>query len=283
MNKNIIVGKNGFIAKKLLQRGDYNTTTSSTANDLDSLYLDLREATKFDYSILNGNTKIILLAAVSSPDECNNNYEEAYKTNIAGTKYFIQEAIKRGSKVLFFSSDVVYGNTIDTVDENSQTKPFGNYAQMKDEVEKNFEKEKNFKVLRLSYVLSEEDKYLSYLKKCIDKNEIAEVFHPFYRKVIYIKDVLEAIETIMDKWDEFENQKFNICGVEDISRKDIADIYNEGIGNKLKYTIIEPDDKFWEARPKDINITSLYLGPLLGRNPTLIKNAIHEIIQGEKI
>lgn len=275
---NLIIGKNGFIAKKLLERNDYAVTSS---NDSKELYLDLKNAENFNYSLIDEKSNIILLAAISSPDECNNNYDESYKINVIGTKYFINEAIKRGAKVLFFSSDVVYGNTVQEVDENSLTNPFGNYAKMKDEIEKAFEEEKNFKVFRLSYVLSKEDKYLSYLKSCVDKNEVAEVFHPFSRKVVFIDDVLEAIENILVKWDSFENQKFNICGDEDISRKDIADFYNEEVGNKLKYTILEPNEKFWEARPKDINMTSLYLSTLLDRKPTKIRNAIKQII-GEK-
>ncbi len=275
---NIIIGKNGYIAKKLIEKGNYLATSSSNNAEL---YLDLKEAKKFDYSILSKDSKIILLAAISSPDECNNNYEKSYKINVSGTKYFIEESIRKGAKVLFFSSDVVYGNTIEKVDEDSKTNPFGNYAKMKDEVEKAFENEKNFKVFRLSYVLSNEDKYLSYLKICIDKNEVAEVFHPFSRKVVFIDDVLESIENILLKWNEFENQKFNICGDEEISRKDIADFYNEEVDNKLKYTIIEPNGKFWEVRPKDININSIYLEKLLGRKPMKIKDAIHKIVKGE--
>lgn len=278
---NLIVGRNGFIAKKLLKRGQYKVTTSNELSS-DDVYLDLKNSESFDYSYINEQTNIIFLAAISSPDICNNNYDEAYKVNVTGTKSFIEEAIKKGAKVLFFSSDVVYGNTIENVDEDSKTNPFGNYAKMKDEVEKAFENEKNFKVFRLSYVLSKEDKYLSYLKNCVDKNEVAEVFHPFSRKVVYIEDVLEAIENILAKWDDFENQKFNICGEEDISRKDIADFYNKATANKLEYKILEPDDSFWEARPRDINITSIYLEKLLGRKPTKIQYAINQIITGEK-
>jgi len=278
---NLIIGKNGFIAKKLFERGEYKATTSDELSS-DDLYLDLKNPEFFDYSYIDEQTNIIFLAAISSPDICNNNYDEAYKVNVTGTKFFIKEAIKKGAKILFFSSDVVYGNTIEKVDENSKTNPFGNYAKMKDEVEKAFENQKAFKVFRLSYVLSKEDKYLSYLKNCIDKNEIAEVFHPFSRKVVYIEDVLEAIENILMKWDNFENQKFNICGDEDVSRKDIADFYNEVIGGKLKYKVLEPNYKFWEARPKYINITSIYFEKLLERKPTKIQDAINQIVRRKK-
>ncbi|WP_428737615.1 NAD-dependent epimerase/dehydratase family protein [Sulfurimonas sp.] len=277
---NLIIGKNGFIAQKLGKSNKYDFT-SSNQDEQEAIYLNLSEAEKFNYDIIKNDTNIIFLAAISSPDECNNNYEGAYKINVRGTIYFIKEALKRRARVLFFSSDVVYGDTVNEVNENSQTSPFGNYAKMKDKVEKTFFNKKNFKVFRLSYVLSNEDKYLSYLKNCIDKNEIAEVFHPFSRKVVFIEDVLEAIENIFKKWNEFDNQKFNICGEFDVSRKDIADFYNKAVGDGLNYNLLKPDEKFWEARPKDINITSLYLEKLLNRKPVTIEDAINKIVKGK--
>lgn len=282
MSEKIIIGKNGFIAKKLQNTNEKYLVTSSGNYDKDEIYLDLNNTKDFDYSIIDRETIIIFLAAISSPDICNREYEKAYNINVVGTKYFIKETIKRGGKVLFFSSDVVYGNTTKEVYEDDRTNPFGKYAKMKDEIEKEFEGEKNFKVFRLSYVLSSEDKYLSYLKSCADNNGIAEVFDPFYRKVVYIEDVLNAIENILVKWEKFDNQKFNICGEENISRKNMADFYNVAIGNKLKYETLVPNDEFWKARPKDINICSRYLEQLLGRKPTNISDAIKQIIQGDK-
>jgi dTDP-4-dehydrorhamnose reductase len=277
---NIIIGKDGFIAKELAKRETY-LFTSRNALDKDSLYLDLEQVEKFDFSVVTENTKIIFLAAISSPDECNNNYDYAYEINVLATGYFIGRALVNGAKVLFFSSDVIYGDTIKKVSEDSVTNPFGSYAKMKDEIEKKFEGNTNFKVFRFSYVLAAGDKYLSYLRNCVDKSEIAEVFHPFTRKVVYIEDVLVAIEEILLNWDEFGNQKFNICGEEFTSRKDIADFYNQAMGSRLKYNLSEPGLNFWDARPKDINIISTYFEKLIGRKPTNIKNAIKTIVQRE--
>jgi len=281
MNKILVIGKNGFIAKNLQERDTHYFFTTTNKEDGNSLYLNLQNSEDFDYSVIDSETSIVFLAAVSSPDECNNNYEYAYKINVVGIKHFIQQALNKGAKVLFFSSDVVYGNTTKSVDENSSTNPFGNYAKMKDEIEKVFEGERNFKVFRLSYVLSKEDKYLSYLHSCIKNKNVAEVFHPFSRKVVYIEDLLDAIENVFNRWEEFTNQNFNICGEADISRKDIADFYNEIIGNKLQYETITPNNEFWKARPKDINIESLYLEKLLNRKPMEIKKALKYIIKGE--
>lgn len=273
---NIIIGENGFIAKKLIERNKNKYITTSSKKSTNNLYLDLCNPEEFDFTIANENDFIIFLAAVSSPDECQNNFEYAHKINVIGTKYVIQKFLERGGKVLFFSSDVIYGNTLNPVNENTQTNPFGKYAQMKDEIEKAFENEKNFKVFRLSYVLSKEDKYLSYLQKCIEKNEIAEIFHPFSRYMIYIEDVLDAIEFVYERWNEFDNQKFNLCGNENISRKYIAECVNSVIGG-LQYTLLEPKEDFWKARPKDINIHSLYLRELLRKEPIAIKDAVFKI------
>jgi TolB protein len=97
----------------------------------------------------------------------------------------------------------------------------------------------------------------------------------------YKKTVVSGGLNIFPKWADKE-QKSNICGEEDISRKDIADFYNKATANKLEYKILEPDDSFWEARPRDINITSIYLEKLLGRKPTNIQDSINQIITGKK-
>lgn len=278
---NLIIGNEGYIANKLLARKEYNYTTLDK-NDKNGFFLDLNYPQDFDFSIIDYKTTIIFLAAISSPDECNNNFEFAYKINVTGSIYFIQEAIKRGAKVLFFASDVIYGNTNVEVDEHSMTNPFGKYALMKDVVEKYFLNESLFKVFRLSYVLSNEDKFVSYLKMCSEKSNKAEIFHPFYRKVVFIDDVLESIENIVIKWNDFDNQKFNICGIEDISRLDIANLYNEATGLNLELEINDPGEGFWKARPKDINVTSKYVEKLLGRKQTKISDAINSMFKGVK-
>jgi dTDP-4-dehydrorhamnose reductase len=275
---NIIIGKTGFIANKLIERSDYLFTSRSVSDEA-SIFLDLYDVENFDYSLLNMNTKIIFLAAISSPDECNENYKNAYKINVESTGYFISRALNKGAKVLFFSSDVVYGDTVDRADENFEIKPFGRYAEMKVEIESRFKNYNDFKVFRLSYVLSESDKYLSYLHQCVLNKEVAKIYHPFSRKVVYIDDVLEAIENILLNWEDYPQSIFNICGGEDVSRRDIADFYSRASGLKLEYTTVEPDKAFWDNRPKNINIYSLYLDKLIGRKRTDIKNAVNIIVK----
>jgi dTDP-4-dehydrorhamnose reductase len=278
MIKNIIIGGNGLIARHLLLRTSYIFTTSNKSSN-EGIFLDLLHPEDFDYSLLDFNTNIIFLAAISSPDECDIDYEKSYMVNVIGTKYFIKKALEKKTKVLFFSSDVIYGNVTKPVDEHAEVRPFGKYAEMKLSIENEFKYEKKFKIFRLSYVLSKEDKFLKYLKGCVDNNLCAEIFHPFSRKIIYIEDVLDAIENILYKWEDFESQKINICGDESVSRYQIAQLYDKNSKFKLRYSVSDPGKNFWNARPKNINVISRYLHKLLGRQPIKIKNIMKIIMQ----
>ena len=56
-----------------------------------------------------------------------------------------------------------------------------------------FKGERSFKAIRLSYVASAKDRFISYCLSCIEKEEVADIFHPFYRNVISVSDVVNNI------------------------------------------------------------------------------------------
>ena len=281
MGKYLVIGKNGYIAKAFLGCGEKNIRcTSSTANSSDDFFLDLRCPDKFEYETLDKETMVVFLAAVSSPDACLNNFEDSYSINVTGTKYFIDRALAKNAKVLFFSSDTVYGSAEKEVTEQSEANPLGQYAKMKAEVENAFKSHENFKVFRLSYVLSKEDKFLKYLISCIASGENVEIFEPFDRSVIYLKDVIDAIISVYKKWDKFPETFVNLAGDLLLSRKNLADIINELSPSALNYSVVTPHEDFYKARPQIINMKSLCLHELLGRKTTSIKKAIEIELSG---
>ena len=174
-------------------------------------------------------------------------------------------------KVLFFSTDLVYGET-NLMNELSSVKPKGNYAIWKFSIENTFKYHKNFKVLRLSYVLSSDDKYVNYLNKCKADNTVAEVYDNFYRNVIYIDDLILAIINILKNW-ESEIKVVNVCGDELISRFDIA----KNLLNEKSINVINAPKKFWNNRPKKIQVESLFLRKILQKNPTSFEEVINKL------
>ena len=198
---NLVVGKSGFVAKKLSDRKkNYSYTSSSTSNP-NVFYLNLKQPYDFNYDLISKDDTIILLGGISSPDVCEKNPVLAHLINYEGTSYFIERVLQKQAKVIFSSSDLVYGSANSLVKESDTTKPFGVYGKFKDLVEKRFCHEPYFKSIRFSYVLSTDDKYLHYLKKCCDSQETAHVFESLKRNIVYIDDILELIELLIDNWD----------------------------------------------------------------------------------
>jgi dTDP-4-dehydrorhamnose reductase len=277
----IIVGKEGFVAKNLINslkmKSELEVIVTSRTREEGALLLDLSSPEKFDYSAIKKGDVVIHLAAISSPDICKKEYDMAYRINVTGTSYFISKCLEKNARVLFFSSDAVYGEspkkTSKPFDENSPCKPIGEYAEMKRLIEKEFLGKPGFKVFRPSYMFSREDKFTSYLAECAKKHTAAEAYAGFYRNTVYLRDVLVAVEMLMQKWDEFDNPIFNLCGPELISRAELAKMYRHIVNKSLIMKEKEAPRGFFDARAKIIKTKSLYLKRLLG-NPAHIKEAM---------
>ncbi|SKA62433.1 Nucleoside-diphosphate-sugar epimerase [Succinivibrio dextrinosolvens DSM 3072] len=259
-----IVGSSGYISKYLIKRfSELGESVSlikiGRSNDADH-FLDLNKSDDFCFSVLNDVDYIIFTAAISGPDQCAKEFDSCWNVNVTGTCFFIREALKRNCKVLFFSSDAVFGNNPKTVfDEFSETKASTPYGKMKKTVEDAFSDNNNFKCIRFSYVVSAKDKFTSYCLSCIKQSKQAEIFHPFYRSSITISDVVSSVFYLLSNWSEYEAPFLNVAGDELISRVRIADELNRIFNGILDYKISIPSEAFFKNRPQITQMRSLYL------------------------
>ena len=240
--------------------------------------LDLLNLQKFNFSIFGKNDVICITSALSSPEQCEDLSKKGlpWRINVEGTTHLINKAISNGAKVIFFSSDVVYGNTEIKVNETSLINPYGNYAIMKNIIEKKFIQFENFKTIRLSYVFSRHDKFTKYLISCDKKNETAKIFKFLNRSVIHLQDVTIGILNLIIKWDHFRNYKFiNFGGSSTLSRYDLGKKIVAIALKNLSIQKIDPPKNFFQLRPKIISMESPILPEILGRSPTDIEKAIY--------
>lgn len=277
-----IIGSSGYIASFLLQRFQSEDSIDKIVkidqNERADIYLNLQEPEKFDYDLLDDIDFIVFTAAVSGPDKCASDFDFCWDINVTGTKYFIEDAINRKCKVLFFSSDAVFGDIPGMIyDEHSETKAETPYGRMKKAIEDEFKNNKYFKAIRLSYVASARDRFISYCLGCIEREEPADIFHPFYRNVIVISDVVDVVMWFAQHWDEYEPFVLDVAGKELVSRVRMADEINRFMGNKLKYAISAPDEAFYNNRPRITQMKSLYLK----QYGILTDNTFTEKIQNE--
>lgn len=259
-----IVGSSGYIAKfiykRFMEEDFINKILKIDKEGITDEKLNLQNPEKFNYNALNDIDYVIFTAAVSGPDVCASDFDFCWNINVTGTKYFIQKALEKKCKVLFFSSDAVFGDIPGKIyNELSETKAETPYGKMKKAIEDEFKDNKLFKVIRLSYVASAEDKFISYCLSCIEKEKEADIFHPFYRNVISVSDVVNVIMWFVKHWDVYNAFVLNVAGKELISRVRMADELNRHMGNRLKYRILAPGDGFYKNRPQITQMTSLYL------------------------
>lgn len=259
-----LVGCTGYIAGFLLERFYKEPNISNILkidkNESADIVLNLEEAEKFDYTVLNKIDYIIFTAAISGPDKCALDFEWCWSINVTGTSYFINEAIKRDCNVLFFSSDAVFGDIPGEIyTEESQTNTTTPYGRMKKAVEDTFKNETHFKTIRLSYVVSAKDRFVLYCLKCINEDTVANIYHPFYRNCIVVSDVVDLVIWFVNNWRIYKPSVLNAAGIELVSRVRIADELNRNLENRLKYTITAPEDEFYINRPRITQMKSLYM------------------------
>lgn len=271
----VIVGGSGYIGKSLYANCITNSmfygTSSTGAGGLLRLRLDAPD--EFDYEIIQPSDAVLLTAAISAPDVCAREHERAWAVNVTGTSEFINKVMARGGRVIFFSSDTVYGERNDEFDERVACNPAGEYAEMKQEVEKRFLSNPLFKSIRLSYVFSREDKFTKYLSGCSERGEEADIFHPFYRAVIHRYDVVEGAIALVQRWDEFPQKIINFGGPEVLARTEFAEILQDAALPNLRFRVTEPDAGFFKNRPRVIRMASPILNSLLGRPAHALREA----------
>ena len=260
-----IVGGSGLIGRALYSEAKKRESFLSVLCELLTVRLD--DFNSIENINFNEGDVIFLLAAISSPDICKNEYERARNVNVHGTSSLIQKIIDCKARVIFFSSDTVYGEIEKEFDETAPANPIGEYAVMKHEVEQLFEGNPLFKSIRLSYVFSREDKFSSLLARYAERQEAVDIFHPFLRAIVHRNDVIKGVLAIAERWDEIPEQIINFGGPKILSRVNIAEYLREIVFTNVQLNVVEPDIDFFKSRPRVIAMSSPIFCRILGRSP----------------
>ena len=272
-----LVGATGNIGKRVVEKGgDRINVISRFELKLDQrpLYYNFDAKSIGGTSIKEGE-EIIFAAAISEPSVVSAQFEKALAVNVDSTGEFIETALGKGCKVLFLSSDAVYGDVETGFDESHPTNPKGAYAEMKAVVEKRFEGNPNFKALRLSYNFFKDDRFTTYLRQCAEKGVEAEVFDPLTRAVVHRDDTVDAILNITADWDNCQGWQYINCGGPEVmSRQRFTEILKNTALPTLKYKVTAPPAKFYGDRAAFSEMHSPNLEKILGRERTPIEKAV---------
>ena len=266
-NKLHVFGSQGLVGTALIAKSplsiQVNTINRSTKFGLTDF--NLATFRTLPSSTFREGDFAIILAAVSSPDLCEKQFDEVKAINLFGTKRLIAALLDEGVKVLFASSDAVYGEVPEPGDEKTACSPIGNYGKMKLEVEQEFESNQNFKSLRFSLISSPDDKFSRYLRQCATSKETASVFSNLHRSVIALDDVVEGVYRCLTDWCKIDSRAINFGGPDLLSRKDIAELFREKVDGRLSIEAVEAGIEFFLPRARCIALNSGVLEGILDR------------------
>jgi dTDP-4-dehydrorhamnose reductase len=245
MNKQLLViGSDGFLGSKVkeLFHKDYNLI------HLKSGSWDLQNT-------LRDKPVVLMLRAMSSPSFVQQNSEESHALNVIKTSQLIAQCLNAGSKVIFTSSDVVYGHSSSAIfTELDHLNPFGTYATQKAEIEKLFHGNSNFFSLRLSLVTGQGSKLLRILSEETNPRIPGDVI----RNPVHFKYVLATIRSLLEceSWQDISKDLvFNIGGRESLDIFELAQ--RIAIKEKLNYPVrIERSELDLFSRPEVTRINS---------------------------
>jgi dTDP-4-dehydrorhamnose reductase len=270
-----LVGATGNIGKRVVEKGEDINVISRFELKLDQRPLKYN----FDNKSIGGTRiqegdVVIFAAAISEPSVVSAQFDKALAVNVESTGEFISKVLEKGCKVLFLSSDAVYGDVESGFDESHPVNPKGAYAEMKAVVEKRFEGNPNFKALRLSYNFYKDDRFTKYLRQCAESGVEAEIFDPLTRAVVHRDDTVDAILSITANWDNADGQYINCGGPQVLSRQQFTEIVKRVALPTLKFKVTQPPAKFYTERAAFSEMYSPNLEKILGRKRHTMQQAV---------
>jgi dTDP-4-dehydrorhamnose reductase len=271
-----LIGATGNIGKRVVEKGGDNINVISRFElklDQRPLYYNFDSKSIGGTAIKEGDV-IIFAAAISEPSVVSAQFEKAFAVNVESTGEFIETALGKGCKVLFLSSDAVYGEVETGFDESHPVNPKGAYAEMKAVIEKRFEGNPNFKALRLSYNFHKNDRFTTYLRQCAENGVEAEVFDPLTRSIVHRDDTVDAILNIAADWDKADGQYINCGGPEILSRQQFTEIVKRVALPTLKFKVTQPPAKFYGDRAAFSEMHSPNIEKVLGRKRSTVEEAV---------
>jgi nucleoside-diphosphate-sugar epimerase len=218
----IVTGSEGYLGSVL---APHLAKLGYEVNGIDALrygaskdYVTCRDtADPFTWETTHDADVVINLAALVGEPLCSKYPDEAYRTNVVGTRLAAEWCNKHNAKLIHISTCSNYGVSEGVADEETPLNPLGVYAQTKVDSEAEAKRCSNYTILRLGTLygpsprmrwdtLLNEWVYDSLKKGCI------EVYNPLaYRPFLHIEDACRAIEvTLMDA--ATRNETFNVAG-----------------------------------------------------------------------
>ena len=283
MYKNLIIGGSGKIGKYINLPNSLVTFYKNKSPEGIQLGLNFKK-----FKILFEKYKfenIVLLSAITNIDRCKINKKYSKKVNLNFPKKIISFLKNKETKLIYFSSDQVYGNNINGK-ETSRLKPINVYGKQKKEIEIFIKKKlKNYLIIRLSRTILEKDNsgdIVSDFIKKYKKNELIIACDDYSFNFVGSSYLEQSLKALIKK---NLNGIYNIAGNKPYSFFEIffhlkKYLIKKGIkDNKIKLVKVSKNDlNFIDERPSMIFSNTRKISKIY-KNPPNMKQKLIQILK----
>ena len=307
----LITGVSGFLGWNLFQhfKDTYHILGTFGRHHPDDdggnfAHLDIRYTAEVNRICRSFSADVIIhTAAMTFPEECMNNMALAREINISETENIARAAEKDKARLIFISTDRVFGGEKGGYKEDDPTEPRGHYGRTKlagEEIVKSIVS--NYIVLRLPLMYGPpspfSSSFLGFMLDGFRNNRPLELFQDQFRTPLYVEDAGAGIKILLARPELTE--LYHLGGSERINRSDFG--YRMAEIFKFDPSVIRPtlmtdkpgipptptdatlnSGKFFQAtgfRGRDVTKGLLTLFRNITSNNKLIYNEGHEDHEG---
>jgi len=248
-------------------------------------YGDVREWSKLKYIVEQVDVIIPLAALVGFPS-CEKDKELATSINTTQIQNIV-DTLTPDQKILYPNTNSGYGSrTEGMVDETNDLTPISHYGVTKCKAEDYILQESNGIVFRLATVFGTSSRMRldllvnEFVYKLLTDKYITLFEHEFVRNFIHIQDVSSAFEFMIENYDKYQGQIFNV-GLSDtnINKKELV----ERIQKQISNTSITYSDYFEDPDKRNYVVSNEKIEATGWKPQYSLDDGISELIQAYKM
>jgi len=277
----LIISGTGLLGSYLVKGSDFDFTyRSGNYGPKRAHRIDLKELEKIRSFILDNKPKrVILSAALTDVDYCEEHPEEAFKINYEAPSV-IAEAVKTyGGYLLFISTDYVFDGQKGLYTEEDTRNPIDVYGKSKELAEKHIESLGiRHAIVRTSAIFGGNTQKKNFvlwvyknLKNGVEISVVNQIISPTLSSYL-AKAVLEIVGK------EIEG-KIHVASKEPLSRVEIARRVKERFNLKGSFKVVESVPQWKAKRPKNSSLSVTKAENLLKNKPLSFEESLNELVK----